>query len=353
MIKLSSKTLLKLAGIGLVYCFFGCAPKRNSDGNLLTKTATPISQRTSTIDLTEYGMPAKKSPNRPGRILIVGDIHGQFEALKVLINKINPVNSAKDEVYFLGDLIDRGPDSRKVVALVRKYGWTVLKGNHEDMAVKASGSQNVMKQTQWLKNHAPSTIASYRIRSQRFSTFFKILEEAIRNNLEKNNRYNVSDTGIKRFNQLADDIRWMHSLPLYHHFSDLNVVLVHAGVKAGTSMQNQNPFDLIWDRTMFDSEYPLEDNFVIVGHTVTHNNFKGCNAGDITLGKGWMAIDTGSYSKVGYISAVDILNHEVYQVKVATNEFRKLDLAKAICIYSGRKPKNKSTNLPLAPPPQP
>ena len=70
---------------------------------------------------------------------VIPDIHGCLNTLKALINEqIRPARY--DELYFLGDYIDRGPDSKGVLDYLRalqkdEYTLTLLKGNHEDFAV--------------------------------------------------------------------------------------------------------------------------------------------------------------------------------------------------------------------------
>ncbi len=68
------------------------------------------------------------------RIIIIGDIHGCIEELNVLIDKINLQPS--DTLYFIGDLIDRGPDSvavvKKCYSLSLEYKVKLILGNHEE-----------------------------------------------------------------------------------------------------------------------------------------------------------------------------------------------------------------------------
>ena len=68
------------------------------------------------------------------RIIIVGDIHGCIEELNELIHKINLQPS--DSLYFIGDLIDRGPDSvavvKKCYSLSLEYSVKLILGNHEE-----------------------------------------------------------------------------------------------------------------------------------------------------------------------------------------------------------------------------
>jgi len=99
----------------------------------------------------------------------IGDIHGCYEELIALVNKLiekEGLNPEKDEIVFMGDYIDRGPDSKKVVEVLiewhKKYPhWTFLYGNHEDIfrdfltGGKVYGGQN------WFSNGGKSTWESY------------------------------------------------------------------------------------------------------------------------------------------------------------------------------------------------
>lgn len=74
-------------------------------------------------------------------IWVFGDVHGLYDPLNYLIQKIKARESqgeAVERVIFLGDLIDHGPSSREVVDLVQNLPWpfTVLLGNHEDMMLR-------------------------------------------------------------------------------------------------------------------------------------------------------------------------------------------------------------------------
>ena len=59
---------------------------------------------------------------------IIGDVGGQFEAFKRLLDKM-----PKEETVCVGDLVDRGPDSMKVIEYCIASGIKSLRGNHEDM----------------------------------------------------------------------------------------------------------------------------------------------------------------------------------------------------------------------------
>ena len=86
------------------------------------------------------------------RTIVIGDVHGCSNELKALFYKLNGV-SEHDHVIFLGDLIDKGPDSAGVVRMAREVSElcrvTLIQGNHEEMFLrwlsKPEGKRPVMK----------------------------------------------------------------------------------------------------------------------------------------------------------------------------------------------------------------
>lgn len=64
-----------------------------------------------------------------GRIIAIGDIHGCHREFEDLLEKLDL--RKHDRVILLGDLVNRGPDSAKVIALAREHAWRSLLGNHE------------------------------------------------------------------------------------------------------------------------------------------------------------------------------------------------------------------------------
>lgn len=70
-----------------------------------------------------------------GKDYVVGDIHGTLERLKTDLVDLG-FNPLKDRLFSVGDLVDRGPDSAGVVALLKEPWFFAIKGNHEDMAIR-------------------------------------------------------------------------------------------------------------------------------------------------------------------------------------------------------------------------
>ena len=97
------------------------------------------------------------------RLLAIGDIHGCYTALTVLWGAVKPANG--DTVVFLGDYVDRGPESREVldllVAEARKPNRVFLRGNHEVMMLDAL--ENPSQAQGWRDCGGVDTFLSYGI----------------------------------------------------------------------------------------------------------------------------------------------------------------------------------------------
>ena len=96
------------------------------------------------------------------RIIAIGDVHGCAKALASLLEAIQPTQ--EDTLVFLGDYIDRGPDSRgvveQVIALGKRCTVVPLLGNHEEMVLAAlEGGQSEVRF--WLKFGGDVALASY------------------------------------------------------------------------------------------------------------------------------------------------------------------------------------------------
>ncbi len=95
------------------------------------------------------------------RRFVIGDIHGCAKALRTLIETIAP--QPDDELVFLGDYVDRGPDSRdvvdQVIELQQQCRVVALRGNHEIMlmGVAIGGLDDSV----WLANGGKATVSSY------------------------------------------------------------------------------------------------------------------------------------------------------------------------------------------------
>lgn len=167
----------------------------------------------------------------------VGDIHGCLDELRSLLDQIEAY-TATGRVIFLGDLIDRGPNSRGVVELImagpKRPGWiwSTLKGNHEEMLLgAASGESDV---DWWLMNGGEETLASYR--------------------------------GVVSARHLA----WMQSLPLI--LVERFRIFVHAGVDETQPLERQDAEIFLWIRRPDDHSGDYWGRHLCHGHTPSRAN---------------------------------------------------------------------------------
>ncbi|AFY66077.1 metallophosphoesterase family protein [Geitlerinema sp. PCC 7407] len=233
--------------------------------------------------------------NESHRRIFIGDVHGHYDGLMTLLAAIAPGD--QDRVYFLGDLIDRGPKSAQVVEFVKESPYTCILGNHEQLLLDSfPNSQPAMSPLQaWLYSGGYATVASY------------------------------GDDGIP-----IDHLDWMRSLPTHLDLGD--VWLAHAGVHPKFPIEEQTPHDYCWIRDEFHSiPQPYFDNkLIIVGHTITFT-LPGVSPGEIAQGNGWLDIDTGAYHpKSGWLTGLDLTNRMIYQVNVFQDTQRVLPLDEAV-----------------------
>jgi serine/threonine protein phosphatase 1 len=233
----------------------------------------------------------ESSPRR----IIVGDVHGHYDGLMLLLDAIQLEPS--DQLYFLGDLIDRGPQSAQVVEFVRHNDYPCLRGNHEQMMMEAFPNDELCQPAlqNWLHSGGRSTIASY-------------AEPPL----------------------MMEHLAWMRQLPSYLDLGDL--WLVHAGVHPDMDIELQDHQQFCWIRDEFHSSPQpfFPDKLIITGHTITFT-FPGVLPGAVVQGNGWMDIDTGAYHpRSGWLTAYDATHQLVYQVQVYERLARVLPLPEVL-----------------------
>lgn len=231
----------------------------------------------------------------PQRRIFIGDIHGHYIGLRHLLDKVVP--NADDQVYCVGDLIDRGPQSAKVVSYVREHGFLCVLGNHEQLLLDAFAKDRDSSQTlqAWLYSGGQSTLASY-----------------------------DNDVDL-----LSEHMDWFRTLPLYIDLED--IWLVHAGLDPALSVDAQTAEECCWIRDEFHraSEPYFPSKLIITGHTITFT-FPEIEPGQLVSGPGWLDIDTGAYHpKSGWLTAVDIDNEIVHQFNVFEAVYRSRSLDEA------------------------
>jgi serine/threonine protein phosphatase 1 len=172
------------------------------------------------------------------RAYAIGDVHGCLEQLQRLVDLCEQdAASEKSTLIFVGDYIDRGPDSRGVIEfLMTLQKWSpdeiiCLRGNHEDLLLAALEGEDA--ELNWLSNGADTTLHSYRA------------SQAI-------------DLPLPH-------IDWVRSLPLFH--DDGRRLFVHAGVHPDRPLNQQRSRDLLWIREPFLSSDQDFGRLIVHGHT--------------------------------------------------------------------------------------
>lgn len=185
-----------------------------------------------------------------GRLLAVGDIHGCLRQLTALLDQVAP--RAADQVVFLGDYVDRGPDSAGVINFLidfaKSFPATVfLRGNHEEMFTDYLEDRDP---SLFLINGGMKTLASYQASGQ--------------------------------WPIPPSHRAFIAALRSYYETDDF--IFVHAGLRPGIPLAEQNPRDLAWIRREFISSDYDWNKPVVYGHTPL---------AEPLLGKKRLGLDTG------------------------------------------------------------
>jgi serine/threonine protein phosphatase 1 len=221
------------------------------------------------------------------KIICIGDVHGELHRLKNLFEKLSFTKN--DTIIFLGDYIDRGPDSKGVIdficSLKDKCNLVTLKGNHEMFAIDAFEffegklSKGGMFNS-WTMNGGDACLRSYLRDGLYLDRPFEIVEE-----------------------MFIDHGDFFNNLKLTYETE--NHIFVHGFLAHEQDVEDQEEWQCLWGR--FKDIYPHKSGKTVVcGHSVqrsgvTNDGFRIC-------------IDTGSFLLDGYITAMVIDGAKEYFV---------------------------------------
>jgi serine/threonine protein phosphatase 1 len=188
----------------------------------------------------------------------IGDIHGMSRQLRALVDKCRHHAAGRPMKFvFIGDYIDRGPDSRGVIEFLMRLQTqrpdeaTFLMGNHETLALSAVACSDFMDD--WIENGGASTLRSY--------------------------------SAASAAELPGDHIEWLRSLPL--GCDDGQRFFVHAGINPENPLDEQDWQDLLWIREPFLSDKRDYGRLIVHGHTPTRD-------GKPDLKRNRLNIDTGA-----------------------------------------------------------
>jgi serine/threonine protein phosphatase 1 len=219
------------------------------------------------------------------RAYVVGDIHGRLDLLEDLLAKIHADlqhrPARKTLLVFVGDLIDRGPNSAEVIDRLRTYKRAgiqpvFLLGNHEEVLLRiVEGDESLI--WSWLQFGGLQCLESYGVDPEKLRKLSGAeIVQAV--------RAAVPTTDIEFMESFIDSCR----------FGDY--LFVHAGIRPGIALEQQSQSDLRWIRDAFLLD-DTDHGFVVVhGHTISEEVEELPNR---------IGIDTGAY-RTGVLTAVAI-----------------------------------------------
>lgn len=221
---------------------------------------------------------------------VVGDIHGMAALLERLLAKIETNRAAAPaDLVFVGDYIDRGPESAAVLARVFELVQnspmpvTCLLGNHERMMLDFLDDP-ARYGPRWLHNGGQETLQSYGISSTA--------------------RHGAGDPLQARAkalrSALPDGIEaWLRTLPRLWQSGPLAVV--HAAADPALPLDQQDPDSLIWGHRDFLTKTRRDGIWLAHGHTVVETAH---------VSNGRISLDTGAY-RTGQLTAARIEAGEI------------------------------------------
>jgi len=223
------------------------------------------------------------------RAYAIGDVHGRLDLLEQLLSEIERDRSErptpKTLLVFLGDLIDRGPHSAQVIERLRTYSsddarTVFLLGNHEEVLLRILDGDTSLIPS-WLQFGGRQCLQSYGADSRRIAreTDEKALEII---------RGVIPEAHVAFLNSFIDTCR----------FGDY--LFVHAGIRPGVAIDDQQQSDLRWIREPFLFDDTDHGCVVVHGHTICDEVEERPNR---------IGVDTGAY-RTGILTALVVEGNE-------------------------------------------
>jgi len=229
-------------------------------------------------------------PTEPGCLYVIPDIHGMYDQLQLILNRILPLRNTggvRDHLIFLGDYVDRNVDSHKVIDLVMEVKEnqpsqvTCLNGNHEMLFLTGiSPTSNATEYLMWMRNGGEQTLRGYLDRAG--------------SNIE-----NVYLLDRKRIHSLIpkEHVRFITFLESYYETDDY--IFVHGGCDPLVPLQQQDRKVLAWDRSMYYAMWSMAENKALCPWMKTvvtgHNTEK---TGETFYHDKYMMIDSSGVEKL-------------------------------------------------------
>jgi serine/threonine protein phosphatase 1 len=222
------------------------------------------------------------------RVYAIGDVHGRIDLLEALLETIRNDNAARADAQVtlitLGDLVDRGPASREVVTRIRggvEWARTIsIMGNHEAIMMQVLDGKKDSLQS-WLRYGGRETLESWDVPAAILAdgTLDQILDAA-------------------RGAVTAEERGWLGRLRSYVRMG--NYYFVHAGIRPGVPLEQQDDEDRLWIRDEFLESSKKHGAMIVHGHSINPAVEERPNR---------IGIDTGAYA-TGKLTALGIEGRE-------------------------------------------
>ena len=218
------------------------------------------------------------------RAYAIGDVHGRLDLLERMLELIDRDRRqsppARDYLILLGDVIDRGPDSRGVIECLMGLSGDMrtvfLMGNHEEMMLRVLQSEPEAVH-QWLTYGGYEFAQSYGVEVGKLPAL-----------------YSADAAAIIRAKVPASHLAFVEGFADSFTFGDY--LFVHAGVRPGRKLDEQDTHDLRWIREDFIGDDRDHGCMVVHGHTISAEPQQMENR---------IGIDTGAY-QTGILTALRI-----------------------------------------------
>ncbi|KQW47214.1 MULTISPECIES: metallophosphoesterase [unclassified Ensifer] len=206
----------------------------------------------------------------------IGDIHGRADLLERLLEYIY-VHLPRSRIVFLGDIIDRGPDSRQAMNLVehelrRQPTSVLIQGNHEELLLRFLDNGPAYSRG-WRYNGGDATVASYGLQGYEYEDdegYGHFTDELATRFIEEH----PTHVAILR--------KALPCLQTEDHF------FVHAGIVPGVSLDEQDPYIMRWKSRPLVSHTGHLPKIVVHGHHITESHRP-------EVFKSRVGLDTGAY----------------------------------------------------------
>ncbi|MCJ1311571.1 hypothetical protein MMC25_005244 [Agyrium rufum] len=193
-------------------------------------------------------LPSVGRKSRPRRLVIMGDVHGCYDEMTALLEKID-FQSTRDHLILTGDLVAKGPSSSKVLDLVQSMNASCVRGNHEDRIILLNRDLHpkILK--------VQSSSQDYPAPPLPDSLFF----------FNSTSQFLPSTTDLALAKSLSrEHISYLSNCPLILDVGSLpglgHLSVVHAGLVPGVAMDKQDPVAVMTMRTMdLETHVPSPD----------------------------------------------------------------------------------------------